>query len=167
MFNLEEIKQLISLIDESDIQEFEISKDGEKIHLRKPGKVETVVMQTETTIPSMPEIKNPIQVQPQLNTEQASVNIEGQAVQSQQQDANTHVITSPMVGTFYTAPSPNSPDYVSVGDKVSENTVVCIVEAMKLMNEIEAETKGEVLEILVENGQLVEYGQPLFSIKLS
>jgi acetyl-CoA carboxylase biotin carboxyl carrier protein len=76
-----------------------------------------------------------------------------------------HTIESPMVGTFYRAPSPEADPYVQTGDKLTESTVVCIVEAMKLMNEIEAEVRGEVVEILVENGELVEYGQPLFLIK--
>jgi len=81
------------------------------------------------------------------------------------QDENLHTITSPMVGTFYASSSPDTPAYVSVGDRVSEGTVVCIVEAMKLFNEIEAEVNGEIVEILVNNGQLVEYGQPLFLVK--
>lgn len=76
-----------------------------------------------------------------------------------------HKIVSPMVGTFYKAPSPDSDPYVKVGDKVHDSSVVCIVEAMKLMNEIEAEVRGEIVEILVENGQLVEYGQTLFLVK--
>lgn len=71
-----------------------------------------------------------------------------------------------MVGTFYAAPAPDAPEYVSVGAKVTEKTIVCIVEAMKLMNEIEADVKGEIVEILVQNGQLVEYGQPLFLVKV-
>lgn len=70
-----------------------------------------------------------------------------------------------MVGTFYQAPSPDQPPYVKVGDKVGEETIVCIVEAMKLFNEIEAEIKGEIVEVLVKDGQLVEYGQPLFLVK--
>lgn len=80
-------------------------------------------------------------------------------------DASLHKITSPMVGTFYQAPSPDAPAYVKVGDKVGEETIVCIVEAMKLFNEIEAEIKGEIVEVLVKDGQLVEYGQPLFLVK--
>ncbi len=80
-------------------------------------------------------------------------------------DESLHKITSPMVGTFYQAPSPDAPTYVKVGDKVSDETIVCIVEAMKLFNEIEAEIKGEIVEILVKDGQLVEYGQPLFLVK--
>ncbi|MEW9034074.1 MAG: acetyl-CoA carboxylase biotin carboxyl carrier protein, partial [Planifilum fimeticola] len=80
-------------------------------------------------------------------------------------DAQLHKIVSPMVGTFYRAPAPDADPYVQVGDRVDEKTVVCIIEAMKLMNEIEAEVRGEIVEILVENGQLVEYGQPLFLVK--
>lgn len=70
-----------------------------------------------------------------------------------------------MVGTFYSAPSPESPPYVKAGDKINEKTVVCILEAMKLMNELEAEVKGEIVEVLATNGQLVEFGQPLFLVK--
>lgn len=86
------------------------------------------------------------------------------AQEAPKQDENLHKITSPMVGTFYASSSPEA-TYVNQGSKVSENTVVCIVEAMKLFNEIEAEVKGEIVEVLVENGQLVEYGQPLFLVK--
>lgn len=85
--------------------------------------------------------------------------------ESEQKTENLHKITSPMVGTFYAAPNPDADPYVTIGSKVKENTVVCIVEAMKLFNEIEAEVKGEIVDILVENGQLVEYGQPLFLVK--
>jgi acetyl-CoA carboxylase biotin carboxyl carrier protein len=79
--------------------------------------------------------------------------------------SHLHKITSPMVGTFYAAASPEAGNYVEVGSKVTKESVVCIVEAMKLFNEIEAEVKGEIVEILVQNGQLVEYGQPLFLVK--
>jgi acetyl-CoA carboxylase biotin carboxyl carrier protein len=81
-------------------------------------------------------------------------------------EAKLHKIVSPMVGTFYKAPAPDAPPYVKVGDRVEEKTIVCIVEAMKLMNEIEADVRGEIVEVLVENGQLVEYGQPLFLVKV-
>ena len=80
--------------------------------------------------------------------------------------ANLHKITSPMVGTFYGSSSPEEDPYIKVGDKVSKDSIVCIVEAMKLFNEIEGEVSGEIVEILVENGQLVEYGQPLFLVKV-
>ena len=80
-------------------------------------------------------------------------------------DESLHKIQSPMVGTFYESSSPDSPAFVQIGDKVSEEGIVCIVEAMKLFNEIEAEVSGEIVEILVKDGQLVEYGQPLFLVK--
>ena len=80
-------------------------------------------------------------------------------------ETNLHKITSPMVGTFYHSPSPDVDPYVKVGSKVSNDSIVCIVEAMKLFNEIEAEVNGEIVEILVKNGQLVEFGQPLFLVK--
>jgi len=79
--------------------------------------------------------------------------------------ANLHKIISPMVGTFYSSPTPDADEYVKAGSKVSKDSIVCIVEAMKLFNEIEAEVNGEVIEVLVKNGQLVEYGQPLFLVK--
>ena len=81
------------------------------------------------------------------------------------EDAGLHKIVSPMVGTFYQSPSPDVDAYVKVGSKVAKDSIVCIVEAMKLFNEIEAEVDGEIVEILVKNGQLVEYGQPLFLVK--
>jgi acetyl-CoA carboxylase biotin carboxyl carrier protein len=81
-------------------------------------------------------------------------------------DAQINIIKSPIVGTFYRSPSPNSESFVKVGDHVEPDTVVCIIEAMKLMNEIQAETTGEIVQILVQNGQPVEFGQPLFGIKI-
>jgi acetyl-CoA carboxylase biotin carboxyl carrier protein len=81
------------------------------------------------------------------------------------EDQDLHIISSPIVGTFYRAPSPNADSFVKIGSAVEPDSVVCIIEAMKLMNEIQAETSGEVIKIYVENGQPVEYGQPLFGIK--
>jgi acetyl-CoA carboxylase biotin carboxyl carrier protein len=86
-------------------------------------------------------------------------------VPAAEQPANLHEIASPMVGTFYRAPSPDSAPYVELGQKVTPDTVVCIIEAMKVMNEIKAETTGTIVEILVENGKSVEFGQPLFRVK--
>lgn len=88
-----------------------------------------------------------------------------QVVEPQAADPSLSTITSPMVGTFYAASSPDIPAYVQTGDKVKPESVVCIVEAMKLFNEIEAEVSGEIVEILVKDGQLVEFGQPLFLVK--
>ena len=87
------------------------------------------------------------------------------AVATQVDTANLHKITSPMVGTFYASPTPEADVYVKAGSVVTKDSIVCIVEAMKLFNEIEAEVNGEIVEILAKNGQLVEYGQPLFLVK--
>lgn len=102
---------------------------------------------------------------PEAQAKQAPVQDAPAKEEAAKEGGNFHKITSPMVGTFYASSSPEADPYVTVGSKVTESSVVCIVEAMKLFNEIEAEVKGEIVEVLVENGQLVEYGQPLFLVK--
>ncbi|CAM4334863.1 acetyl-CoA carboxylase biotin carboxyl carrier protein [Paenibacillus xylanexedens] len=152
MFKLSEIKELIKLVDESSVQELEIENEGSRLSIRKPGKTEYVQAAA---------------VQPQMI---AAPQVQSAAVVSEaapQVDTTSHLhkIVSPMVGTFYRASSPETGPFVSAGDKVVEKTTVCIIEAMKLMNELDADIKGEIVEVLVENGQLVEYGQPLFLVK--
>ncbi|CAM3589299.1 acetyl-CoA carboxylase biotin carboxyl carrier protein [Marinicrinis lubricantis] len=164
MYKLNEIKELIKLVNQSDIQELEIENEGSRLLIRKPGKTESIVIPSAPSqpafAPAVPAQQPVVQQQPET-APAAEKNTEAAA----QESGQYHQITSPMVGTFYASPSPNAAPFVSKGDKVDEKTVVCIVEAMKLMNEIEAEVKGEIVEILVENGQLVEYGQPLFKVK--
>ncbi len=161
MLKIQEIRELIKLIDKSSIDEFQYENDGEKIVLKKN---ETSVQQgyESADAPAAILAAPPAQAAPE-----ASVPAEApQApVTEKKEDANLHKIESPMVGTFYASPSPENPAYVKTGDKVSKDSIVCIIEAMKLFNEIEAEVNGEIVEILVENGQLVEYGQPLFLVK--
>ena len=165
MFKLDEIKELIKLVDESSIHELELQNDNTKLSIRKPNKTESLFVNSLPAGGSAlagPQVQGAQAVQPvQQIPQEESV----QATTTDAQDENLHTITSPMVGTFYEAPAPGAEPFVKVGSKVNENSVVCIVEAMKLMNEIEAEVKGEIAEILVENGQLVEYGQPLFLVK--
>ncbi|PEA85243.1 acetyl-CoA carboxylase, biotin carboxyl carrier protein [Bacillus pseudomycoides] len=161
MFKIQEVRELIKLIDSSNIDEFEYKKDGTTIKMKKRG---NEVMSVQTT----PVVKQALQTQVvEMETAVAAAQVEAPKQEEKKavQDENLHTITSPMVGTFYASSSPDTPAYVSVGDRVSEGTVVCIVEAMKLFNEIEAEVNGEIVEILVNNGQLVEYGQPLFLVK--
>lgn len=164
MFKLSEIKELIKLVDQTSVQELEIENDGSRLLIRKANTTEPVLI-SGVTAPAM----QPVHTQPYIpETAQAASPVKEAAsapVREQQTDDNLHNIVSPMVGTFYEAPSPGSPAFVKAGDKVNEKTVVCIVEAMKLMNEIEAEIKGEIVEVLVENGQLVEFGQPLYRVK--
>jgi acetyl-CoA carboxylase biotin carboxyl carrier protein len=160
VFKLSEIKELIKLVDQTSLQELEIESEGSRLSIRKP-KTETVFVNSAPAQHSFQPLTSPAAYT--AAPEQASP-----AVSAEQRvavDANLHKIVSPMVGTFYEAPSPGTPVFVAKGSQVKEKSVVCIIEAMKLMNEIEAEIKGEIVEVLVENGQLVEYGQPLFLVK--
>lgn len=161
MFKLSEIKELIKLVDETSVHELEIENEGTRLLIRKPGKSEIVTVQAPVAAPAYtvaPQAAIPTsQVQPGAGQPTAE--------ETKEYASNLHKIVSPMVGTFYSSSSPDAAPYVSIGSKVSDKTTVCIIEAMKLMNELEAEVKGEIVEILVENGQLVEYGQPLFLVK--
>lgn len=167
-FRIHEIRELIRLIDESDIEEFEIDNEGAKLVIRKSNrsKYPTPTLDSNNSVwdeysQHLEEIRSPV-----INIASDSVpaNSPPSSVESQGAQG-LHHITSPMVGTFYRASSPDAEPYVKVGDNITDKSVVCIVEAMKLMNEIEAEVSGQVVEILVENGQIVDYGQPLFLIK--
>ena len=158
MLKIEEIHELIKLIDDSTIDEFTYENEGAKIKLKKNKEV---VQQVAAQAPVAPVQAAPAQQAPKA---QAPAQTEAPA-QEKAASENLHKITSPMVGTFYASSSPEADPYVTTGSKVKENSVVCIVEAMKLFNEIEAEVKGEIVEVLAENGQLVEFGQPLFLVK--
>lgn len=163
LLKVQEIRELIKLVDGSSIQEFVYEQSGTKIEMKKSGG-SVVVPQVSIPAPAaVTEVKSAAPVvekaAPVASAEPA-VKEEVKAI-----DASLHKITSPMVGTFYQSPSPDADAYVKVGSKVSEEDVVCIVEAMKLFNEITAEVKGEIVEVLVKDGQLVEYGQPLFLVK--
>lgn len=165
MFKLSEIKELVKLIDQTSVSELEIENEGTRLFIRKPGKTESVVV---THAPAV----QPIYAQaPSAQPEAAQAVASGQAgsVSEKPQQSNAaeglHMIKSPMVGTFYKASAPGAAPFVSIGDKVTEKTAVCIVEAMKLMNPIDAEIRGEIVDILVEDGQLVEYNQALFLVK--
>lgn len=147
--NIKEIKEVIELMKENNINEFEMERDGLKIALKRGKTVDT----QETLIDQ--KIQVPVIMKEELKSSSAS---------EPPKENITHIV-SPMVGTFYAASSPDAQSYVLVGDEVKENTVVCIVEAMKVMNEIKAETRGRVKEILIKNGESVEFGQPMFVIE--
>lgn len=149
--NLKEIKELINLMNENNLMELEIEREGTKIRIRKsaPGNFEAVA--------EGPDTQRIIQT---VKTEQA-----GPAKKEQKPEKPLLAIKAPMVGTFYRTPSPDTKPYVEIGQSVEVDQVVCIVEAMKLMNEIKSEVKGKVVEILVENANPVEYGQALFMVE--
>ncbi|MFB4162839.1 acetyl-CoA carboxylase biotin carboxyl carrier protein [Alteribacillus sp. JSM 102045] len=168
MYKVNEIKELIRAVDKSTIGELEIrGENKEKITIKKEGivqaaAVETVQAPQPAPAPSEPQKEAPAPAAPK---EEAPAKAPAQNETEAAKDDSLEEITSPMVGTFYRSPSPDADPYVKEGDKVNEESVVCIVEAMKLMNELEAEISGEIVDILVENGELVEYGQPLFLVK--
>ncbi|OYD09833.1 acetyl-CoA carboxylase biotin carboxyl carrier protein [Paludifilum halophilum] len=160
---MHELRELIRLVDESSIEEFELDNDGTKVVIKKALSEAPVApeQQPEQPVQERPAAPAPAPSAPR----EAAEPREPEPSVEQEEETDLHPIVSPMVGTFYSAPSPDSDPYVDKGDTVEEKTVVCIVEAMKLMNEIEAEVRGEIVKVLVENGQLVEYGQPLFLVK--
>ncbi|SEN22660.1 acetyl-CoA carboxylase biotin carboxyl carrier protein [Lihuaxuella thermophila] len=168
-FKMHEIRELIRLIDESQIEEFKIDNEGAKLVIKKATGRATLVTPAPETAPAAAltpapaaEPVKPAAPAPQAAPQEAKAEAPAQDAAL---DETLHKIVSPMVGTFYRAPAPDADPYVKEGDRVDEKTVVCIVEAMKLMNEIEAEVRGTIVKVLVENGQLVEYGQPLFLVK--
>jgi acetyl-CoA carboxylase biotin carboxyl carrier protein len=154
------IKRLVKIVDTSGVTDLEIEQDGVKIKIakkiRNSGAVSTVqIPETEVqrVIPSA-QLQNKTEAAPE-------------PVKEEKIPQNVHEIRSPIVGTFYRAPSPDDDPFVQIGAEVSPGTVLCIVEAMKLMNEIEADVDGKIVKILAENGKPVEYNQPLFLIELS
>lgn len=157
--NLNELKELIKVLDQTDITEIDLESDGVKVSIRKGGKVSASV----TTSTAAPALEAPAAetVKPADNP----VVPAAPAAPPAQPAEDLVPVTAPMVGTFYQSPAPDAAPFVKVGDAVQSGQTLCIIEAMKLMNEIEAEVAGEVVEILVENGQPVEYGQKLFLIK--
>ncbi len=162
--NQNEIKELVEFLVEKDIAEFELELDDIKLRVKRP---QPVVAASETTFYAAPPYAAPYPPAPAapavpLPTPASAPAAAAPAAASEE---GVEVIKSPIVGTFYEAASPGAPPFVKRGDTVSLGQVLCIVEAMKLMNEIEAEKAGEIVDVLVSNGQPVEYGQPLFKIR--
>jgi acetyl-CoA carboxylase biotin carboxyl carrier protein len=160
--NQKELKELIEFLIEKDIAEFELERGDVKVKIKRAGEA-----------PAMPESRyiavHPAPAPAPVNlvapaTPPAKVEAAATAVSAEPQE-NLHIVRSPIVGTFYEAPSPGAPPFIKVGDQVEVGQVLCIVEAMKLMNEIECDIAGEVVKKLVTNGQPIEYGQELFSIR--
>ncbi|GIN19956.1 MAG TPA: acetyl-CoA carboxylase biotin carboxyl carrier protein [Bacillus bacterium] len=166
MLKVQEIREIIKLIDQSDIEEFVYEHDGSKIELKK--RVQAVVQEQVRYVTEQIQSPQPVvrqETAPEAPAvEKAPATPENTSAQAAEK-SNLHKIVSPMVGTFYQASSPDSDPYVKVGSEVTSDSIVCIVEAMKLFNEIEAEVEGKIAEILVKDGELVEYGQPLFLVE--
>jgi acetyl-CoA carboxylase biotin carboxyl carrier protein len=140
---LEDLKNLIELLKETDITELQVEKEGTKVKIKR-----------EKIFTSL-----------EVPTQKAS-NIQDSIIKETEEDTQRlNTVTAPIVGTFYRSPSPDAPPFVEAGLRVKKGQVICIIEAMKLMNEIESDTDGIVVKALVENGQPVEYGEPLFLIE--
>lgn len=163
--NQKELKELIEFLIEKDIAEFELERGDVKVRIRRgaehaaPASVHAAPA-TVVPIVAGPLVTNNADAAPAAATPAATP--AGAAAEN-----NLHVVKSPIVGTYYESPSPGSPPFVKVGDKVETGQVLCIVEAMKLMNEIESDVTGEIVKKLVNNGQPVEYGQDLFAVRQS
>ncbi len=153
--DLREIRQLIKIVESSNIHEFELEEEGTKLRISKAAPAEMAVAY------NVPQVQQPIPVAAAAPVQS------GAAVEEAEIDNNHYEIRSPMVGTFYRAPSPDADPYIEIGSQVSVGQTMCIVEAMKLMNEIEADVSGKVVKIMVENAQPVEYNQVLFLIEKS
>ncbi len=154
--DVELIKKLVDMMSSNDLVEIKLSDETTKIHLRRPEP-----KQLEQVITHMPAMTSPMPAVATASSSPAAAQTPSPAC-----DEGVVAIESPIVGTFYTAPSPDAFPFVKIGDTVSEDSVVCIIEAMKVMNEIKAETSGTITEMCVSNGQAVEFGQPLFKVKV-
>jgi acetyl-CoA carboxylase biotin carboxyl carrier protein len=157
-FNLDQLRELIAILNQTDISELTLESGDLRLSIRKnetkavaiePNPV-TAAQQPNLTAVAVPTSAPSVSAPPPLETSPAK---------------NLIDITSPMVGTYYTAPAPDEPPFVEVGDQVRKGQTVCIIEAMKLMNEIDAESSGRIVEILVDNAQPIEYGQILMRIE--
>ena len=166
--NQKEIKELIELLVEKDIAEFEMERGDVKLHIKR-GSAEAAAHVVQVAAP-------PVQGFPVVATMPAATvspepaaatpkSAAGAPTQAADEEASLHIVKSPIVGTFYDAASPGAPPFVAVGDSVKEGQVLCIIEAMKLMNEIEADATGVIAKQFVNNASPVEYGMPLFGIR--
>lgn len=163
---LEELRDLFALFTEHGLTEFELEREGFRVHLGRnqaPQVISSAPVAT-TQAPTQPaQSSTPTEAQSAAPAPTASAGTQPESAAKEEE--SLHIITSPIVGTFYRQPSPTAEPFVRLGSHVEPDMVVCIIEAMKLMNEIQAETSGEVAKIYVENGQPVEFGQPLFGVK--
>ena len=157
--DISDLKEILRILEEQDITEFELEQDGVKLRVCRASTLAAGVAAVVAPSPA-----------PATPAAEASAPASAPAAPTApaaELPANGTVVKSPIVGTFYRAPDPNSQPFVSVGDRVKVGQVLCIIEAMKLMNEIEAEVAGEVVKIHPENGQPVQYGDPLFTVRPS
>jgi acetyl-CoA carboxylase biotin carboxyl carrier protein len=153
-----QLKEILEILHANDITEFELEEEGRRLRIRKGGYPRAEAAPAVVPAPPLP-VAAPPSISP------AAAAAPAPALAAAEAEAGVTTVKSPIVGTFYRTPDPNSPPFVNVGDRVRVGQVLCIIEAMKLMNEIEAEVAGEIVKIHHESGQPVQYGEPLFSIR--
>ena len=158
--NLKEIKELIEFLKAQDIAEFELERGDVKVRIQRAGR--SAAAPAETRFLAVPAAQAPL---PELGSSPVVPVAAASPSAPPAVEESLHMVRSPIVGTFYEAPSPGAPPFVKVGDVVELGQVLCIVEAMKLMNEIESDVAGEIVKKLITNGQPIEYGQELFAIR--
>ena len=158
--DIDDLKQLIEFLKENQVAEFDLDRGDMKIRLKFTQAVAPVAAPVIAHVPFVAA-----QSLPHLASSPAASASAPAAAPSPEPESDLHIVKSPIVGTYYGSPSPGAAAFVSPGDHVEKGQVICIVEAMKLMNEIEADVSGEIVRCLVTNGQPIEYGQPLFSIR--
>ena len=161
--NMDELRELITLMRENGLAELELEREEFRVRLRRDSVGGS--SHASPPAPAPVPVPAPVPAPAPAPAPTSAAHPGAQATTAASQDQDLQLIPSPIVGTFYRSPSPNADPFVKIGSNVEPDTVVCIIEAMKLMNEIQAEAAGEVVKIYVENGQPVEYGQPLFGIK--
>jgi acetyl-CoA carboxylase biotin carboxyl carrier protein len=165
--NQKELKELIEFLIEKDIAEFELERGDVKVKIKRAAESAPVAMPDSRYIavhPAPVSIPVPMSSVPVAASASSRVDLAANAVAAESNEG-LHIVKSPIVGTFYESPSPGSPPFVKVGDVLEVGQVLCIVEAMKLMNEIECDVAGELVKKLVANGQPIEYGQELFAVR--
>jgi acetyl-CoA carboxylase biotin carboxyl carrier protein len=164
--NQKELKELIDFLIEKDISEFELERGDVKVRIKRGADAAAPVIAHAMPIAPMPIAPMPMPSAVQAASPSSVPAAPGPATGAPvSAEEELHTVKSPIVGTFYEAPGPGALPFVKPGDQVAAGQVLCIIEAMKLMNEIESDTSGEIVKVLVNNGQPVEYGQPLFAIR--
>ena len=158
--DLDDIKQILNLVREHDLAEFELERDGLKVRIRKAGREVAFIPQPVAPPPHVPAHTAPLAALP-------ATNVAAGPGADPADSVDLGVIKSPIVGTFYRSAEPGAPPVVEVGDGVKKGQVLCIIEAMKLMNEIESDCDGEIVKIYVENGKPVQYNDRLFAVKIA
>jgi acetyl-CoA carboxylase biotin carboxyl carrier protein len=156
--DLDQLKQILELVREHELSEFEVEHEGLRLKIRKDAAGAMIAVPAAAPLVAAPTGSAPGQPLPVLSTD-------GSIVDGSETDLELVIVKSPIVGTFYRSSEPEAPSFVEIGSMVKKGQVLCIIEAMKLMNEIDSECDGEVVNIYIENGQPVQYGERLFAIR--